>query len=1466
MDPFREIFAYLPTHCIAICKSHKQGVVKSQLLTHLDAKHQELAPHTRRSMVQATSQEPWLRNWADSADQVIFPRPDAAPLRHLPVYTDGLKCQECGYINRSEKRIQEHGSKQHNWIQLRQKTPGQPSSTRSKWATVMCQKFQNTSTLGRLFEVQGAAPAEPDSDEEETQLKRALAAATTQIDQIMERRNPSNVIEEDSSRWGYQTWLNRAGWKRHLKGLDRLWLLDMAQIPNYHERALQDVCWAAEMVIWKAQQVSHSGVVGMPAMMHINRREYGTTSNEKPFNASQTEPTIKKYRSVWLQVIAYIWRTYELPIVQPGSSDGVQGRRPAYRLTSEQKECLEELKDLTGYNAEEEAASAARSMELGGSYGDSDSEDEPLDAEDAEALQDQVLALMLALLDHKLASSEYESGLISGMAVLGVSADRGWLDPLMYTPKQSAIVSISRMLVLYQAHRERNAQIDKLVAGGYSEETASNMAVTHFELVQDMCHRFMALTDYNGRPTPMDAILRLRAFGFKIRYTTNAEGVVDWVGDTLLYGQIQFSMAQLRTMVHGMIASTRQDMLKQLLLLQLDSEGDVVPETTPCPAIYWDKLVDNAAAQQAGWSFMEDARNRQATSVGDPKRWLLGRIGQEKRLRHEFADAAASRVAMAEGGGLVWVKERIQAYYQAMQEARHALAVLVHITGGAPPRGSELLTIRFQNDAQGNSRGIFIEDGAVVFVTTYDKNIAQTGQGKVIHRYVPREVGELVVFYLWFARPFWQRLVVAAWGEGTEGEAESGYMWEPRAEQRWQEPTRGRKRHADAQSTRRAGKASRVRTVARREVSDEEGEGESGEEREERQEGEDEREEREERQEGEDEREESRIRADRPPTVEQWNSNRLKLRIQKASLQYMGVKLNVIGWRHASKAIWRRYIQNPKARKAYLNTDEDNTSSEEDEAFDLQTGHSSRVAGAIYGRSLYEAVFSVESKRFMFRVASSEWHRFLELPSAQEKKLLPLQRSPLVVKARREALEEEYRRWKMMRLVDVDSELQRLVGCNAQFRSVQRPAMQAIMRYESPVVVIMGTGAGKSVLFMLPASVSTGVTVVVVPLVALRFDMKARCDELGIVSGEWDSRRPYRSVQIMFVTPEAAVGEAFGHYINRERSMGRLDRIVIDECHSILDSLKGFRSRLLGLRQLLRVERQMVYLTATLRPKEEKQFLDVMGLPEKSKCQWFRGRTTRKNIRYRVHEYNIEEEEKAVVELVEKLKERYPLPGQVIVYCGTIARTKRIGKVLGAACYYRAVGTVEEKKKIVRELTSGQRQVFTATNALGLGVDAPTIRAVWAGWTGWGKERGDYHAGYRMRGRRKEFVGAFGEVEEDMQLFVEGKGCMRAVLDWAMDGVERGMCEEDEVACQRCGWESSDEEEEEEEEEGVGEEGVDKDEEEEKEMGLRLTFEQQERQRQWVGMAEAERQCRDAMEVEELVGVMEKWGRGVSGV
>jgi hypothetical protein len=37
----------------------------------------------------------------------------------------------------------------------------------------------------------------------------------------------------------------------------------------------------------------------------------------------------------------------------------------------------------------------------------------------------------------------------------------------------------------------------------------------------------MTLTKYNGKLTLIDSILRLRAFRFKIQFTTNAEGVVN---------------------------------------------------------------------------------------------------------------------------------------------------------------------------------------------------------------------------------------------------------------------------------------------------------------------------------------------------------------------------------------------------------------------------------------------------------------------------------------------------------------------------------------------------------------------------------------------------------------------------------------------------------------------------------------------------------------------------------------------------------------------------------------------------------------------------------------------------------------------------------------------------------------------------------------------------------------------------
>jgi hypothetical protein len=72
-----------------------------------------------------------------------------------------------------------------------------------------------------------------------------------------------------------------------------------------------------------------------------------------------------------------------------------------------------------------------------------------LDKEQEEALEGHVLQFMLLLLDYVLGNSKYISALISSIAMLGISAESGWLDLLVYTPKQLAIVTILCMLVLY---------------------------------------------------------------------------------------------------------------------------------------------------------------------------------------------------------------------------------------------------------------------------------------------------------------------------------------------------------------------------------------------------------------------------------------------------------------------------------------------------------------------------------------------------------------------------------------------------------------------------------------------------------------------------------------------------------------------------------------------------------------------------------------------------------------------------------------------------------------------------------------------------------------------------------------------------------------------------------------------------------------------------------------------------------
>ena len=69
--------------------------------------------------------------------------------------------------------------------------------------------------------------------------------------------------------------------------------------------------------------------------------------------------------------------------------------------------------------------------------------------------------------------------------------------------------------------------------------------LSYYHMISQMVKEFMVMSPGDRDPTPIQWIFRARSYGFKIRYTTTADGCIQWIGDTVLYQQIRFNMAEV---------------------------------------------------------------------------------------------------------------------------------------------------------------------------------------------------------------------------------------------------------------------------------------------------------------------------------------------------------------------------------------------------------------------------------------------------------------------------------------------------------------------------------------------------------------------------------------------------------------------------------------------------------------------------------------------------------------------------------------------------------------------------------------------------------------------------------------------------------------------------------------------------------------------------------------------------------
>ena len=288
---------------------------------------------------------------------------------------------------------------------------------------------------------------------------------------------------------------------------------------------------------------------------------------------------------------------------------------------------------------------------------------------------------------------------------------------------------------------------------------------------------------------------------------------------------------------------------------------------------------------------------------------------------------------------------------------------------------------------------------------------------------------------------------------------------------------------------------------------------------------------------------------------------------------------------------------------------------------------------------------------------------------------------------------------------------------HASFRPHQREACEAVIAGKD-VLLVMPTGAGKSLCYQLPGLARGGTTLVISPLIALMEDQVTRLQALGlraerIHSGRarLESRRVCAdylagTLDYLFIAPERLGVPGFPELLAKRTP----SLVAIDEAHCISQWGHDFRPdyRLLGARLPSLRPAPVMALTATATPRVQQDIVAQLSLGTSSK-QFIHG--------FRRHNLAIEALEVLPRERAERTLEWLLRKGRLpaIVYAATRKTAEATADLLSSrmrAAPYHAGLSTEERDSTQTAFLSGKLDVVVATVAFGMGVDKADVRTV----------------------------------------------------------------------------------------------------------------------------------------------------------
>lgn len=288
------------------------------------------------------------------------------------------------------------------------------------------------------------------------------------------------------------------------------------------------------------------------------------------------------------------------------------------------------------------------------------------------------------------------------------------------------------------------------------------------------------------------------------------------------------------------------------------------------------------------------------------------------------------------------------------------------------------------------------------------------------------------------------------------------------------------------------------------------------------------------------------------------------------------------------------------------------------------------------------------------------------------------------------------------------------------FRPGQRQIIEEALTNQDSLVV-MPTGAGKSLCFQLPALLKPGMTIVVSPLIALMQDQVQLLQDNGIPAtflnsslnlAEMRSRTLlilHGHIKLLYVAPERLLSEDFlNNFLPQVHQQVGVASFTIDEAHCVSEWGHDFRPeyRQLALLRDRFPDVPVMALTATATERVRQDIVQQLDLRDPG---IHLSSFNRQNLYYEVrpkhkHSYR---------DLLEQIRKS---AGSGIIYCLSRKRVEELAYKLQqdgiAALPYHAglSNTVraENQNRFIRD----DVQIMVATIAFGMGINKPDVRLV----------------------------------------------------------------------------------------------------------------------------------------------------------